>query len=73
VPAILMTIINKREVDLDFKAGVSDAEERLRDVLSSNASDQRIRHSGGASTSTLKRDFAADLLQVRQRALASTI
>jgi hypothetical protein len=44
VPAILMTIINKREVDLDFKAGVSDAEERLRDVLSSNASDQRIRH-----------------------------
>jgi hypothetical protein len=35
---------SKVVVDLDFKAGVSDAQERLRDVLSSNASDQRIRH-----------------------------
>ena len=37
---------SKVAVDLDFQAGVSDAEERLRDVLSSNASDQRIRRQG---------------------------
>ena len=57
-------MVSKVVVDLDFQAGVSDAEERLRDVLSSNASDQWIRRQGRREHFNPQERFA-DLLQVR--------
>jgi hypothetical protein len=45
----------------------------VRDGVSFRASDKRIRHQGGASTSTHKRDFAADSLQMQKRVIAAAI